>query len=247
VAGCFSFLTGCKNKVNSNDNNVDVVSSNQNQEEKLVGYQLEKPIDGEEIAVFSTSYGKFSVRLFPDVAPKAVKNFTTHAEEGYFNGLRFHRVIENFMIQSGDPKGDGTGGESIFGRCFEDEFSPKVFNITGSLSMANSGPNTNKSQFFINYNPPEKLKNLDSISSIDTSKLTKEIRDLYKKNGGNPFLDGGLSKNKKGHTVFGQVFDGLDVVSKIASCETKGKNEKSTPKEDIIIHLVEIKKFEQEN
>ena len=115
-----------------------------------VGYQTEMPKEGEEIAVMTTNMGQIKIRFFPEVAPKAVENFKTHSKDGYYNGVIFHRVIEDFMIQSGDPNGNGTGGESIWGGSFEDEFSDKLFNITGSLSMANAGPNTNGSQFFIN-------------------------------------------------------------------------------------------------
>ena len=93
--------------------------------------------------------GDITVRFFKDEAPKAVENFITHAKEGYYDGLTFHRVINDFMIQGGDPKGDGTGGESIWGTKFEDEFSDNLHNFRGALSMANAGTNTNGSQFFI--------------------------------------------------------------------------------------------------
>ena len=77
--------------------------------------QLSEPNNGDPIAVIKTSMGDITVRLFPQYAPKAVENFTTHAKNGYYDGVIFHRVIENFMIQSGDPTGTGTGGESIWG------------------------------------------------------------------------------------------------------------------------------------
>lgn len=100
-------------------------------------------------AVIHTSYGDIHVRLFPDVAPKTVENFVTHAQKGYYNGIIFHRVIRKFMIQTGDPLGDGTGGESIWGKEFEDEISSLKHDKPYMLSMANAGPNTNASQFFI--------------------------------------------------------------------------------------------------
>ena len=100
-------------------------------------------------AVIHTTYGDVHIRLFPDAAPKAVENFVTHSKRGYYNNTIFHRVIRKFMIQCGDPLGDGTGGESIWGREFEDEFSSLKHDKPYTVSMANAGPNTNGSQFFI--------------------------------------------------------------------------------------------------
>ncbi|QRV92468.1 peptidyl-prolyl cis-trans isomerase, cyclophilin-type protein [Ceratobasidium sp. AG-Ba] len=101
-------------------------------------------------AVIHTSMGDIHLRLFPEHAPKTVENFVGHAKSGYFEGIIFHRVIKKFMLQTGDPLGDGTGGTSIWGREFEDEFSPAVkHDRPYTVSMANAGPNTNGSQFFI--------------------------------------------------------------------------------------------------
>ncbi len=101
-------------------------------------------------AVLETTQGIIKIELRADIAPKTVKNFTTHIKNGYYNGLIFHRIIKDFMIQGGDPTGTGRGGESIWGGKFDDEFSSKVrFDKSGILAMANSGPNTNGSQFFI--------------------------------------------------------------------------------------------------
>jgi peptidylprolyl isomerase domain and WD repeat-containing protein 1 len=100
-------------------------------------------------AVLHTTYGDITLRLFPDAAPKAVENFVTHARNGYYNNVIFHRVIRKFMIQTGDPLGDGTGGESIWGKDFADEFSALKHDKPYTLSMANAGPGTNASQFFI--------------------------------------------------------------------------------------------------
>ena len=116
---------------------------------KPVGYQLEKPADGEEIAVLHTTMGDIRIRLFPDAAPKTVENFKGLIEKGYYDGIVFHRVIDNFMVQGGDPTATGTGGESIWGKPFEDEFNTNLVNLRGALSMANSGVDTNGSQFFI--------------------------------------------------------------------------------------------------
>ena len=100
-------------------------------------------------AVIHTTYGDIHIRLFPDAAPKAVENFVTHSKQGYYNNTIFHRVIRKFMIQCGDPLGDGTGGESIWGKEFADEFSSLRHDKPYTVSMANAGPNSNGSQFFI--------------------------------------------------------------------------------------------------
>jgi len=113
--------------------------------------------------VMTTNHGKIEIRMFPRFAPKTVDNFLALAAKGYYDGLTFHRVIQNFMIQWGDPNGNGTGGESIYGEKFEDEFSPRLTNIPGSLAMANSGPATNGSQFFINQVNNDFLNNKHSV------------------------------------------------------------------------------------
>ncbi len=102
------------------------------------------------VIVMETTEGVLEISLKPSVAPKACENFMKLAEKKYYDGLIFHRIIKDFMIQGGDPKGTGTGGESIWGKPFEDEFSPSLkFDRPGLLAMANSGPHTNGSQFFI--------------------------------------------------------------------------------------------------
>ncbi|KAL8713557.1 MAG: hypothetical protein Q9220_002419 [cf. Caloplaca sp. 1 TL-2023] len=112
--------------------------------------QLEaKPAESGSAAILHTTYGDIHIRLFPEAAPKAVENFVTHSRNGYYNATKFHRVIKKFMIQCGDPLGDGTGGESIWGKEFEDEFSTLKHDKPYTVSMANAGPNTNGSQFFI--------------------------------------------------------------------------------------------------
>lgn len=109
--------------------------------------QRRKPEKGDILATIKTTMGDIKVILFPDAAPKAVENFTTHAKNGYYNGIIFHRVIPDFMIQGGDPLGRGTGGESIWGGSFEDEFSPEYHNLRGALSMANAGPTQTAASF----------------------------------------------------------------------------------------------------
>lgn len=186
----------------------------------------------EPVVTLKTSQGDISLKLFPEYAPLAVENFLTHAKEGYYNGLSFHRVIKDFMIQTGDPKGDGSGGESIWagkdsekdpGTGFKNEISPYLYNIRGAVSMANAGPDTNGSQFFINQNAQ------DISNRLDPATYHSKIIQAYK-NGGNPNLDGS-------YTVFGQVTQGMDVVDKIATTET---DDKDKPKEAITIQKVTI-------
>ena len=112
--------------------------------------QLTKNVKKGQVRVkIKTTHGDMSFKLFEKDIPKAVENFLTHAKNGYYNGVIFHRVIKDFMIQGGDPTGTGMGGESIWGHSFEDEFSMDYFHFYGALSMANAGPSTNGSQFFI--------------------------------------------------------------------------------------------------
>lgn len=101
--------------------------------------QLTKEIQENEIKVIMhTNKGDMTLKLFPEIAPKTVQNFVELSKKGYYDGITFHRVINDFMIQGGDPTGTGMGGESIYGGPFEDEFSMNAFNLYGALSMANA-------------------------------------------------------------------------------------------------------------
>ncbi|KAN0076815.1 Cyclophilin-like domain containing protein [Tylopilus felleus] len=114
--------------------------------------------------VLETNMGDIQLELYWDHAPKTCKNFTELTKKGYYNGVLFHRIIADFMIQSGDPTGTGRGGTSIYGQRFEDEIHPDLrFTGAGILAMANSGPNTNGSQFFITLAPTPFLDNKHTI------------------------------------------------------------------------------------
>ena len=252
--------------------------------DKDYGFQLELPEEGDLVAIMHTNMGDISIRLFPEAAPKAVENFIIHAKEGYYDGLIFHRVIEDFMIQGGDPEGTGRGGENIWGTSgFEDEFSTKLMNLRGSLAMANAGPGTNGSQFFINQIGPtgktaEDMKKsmqqtvdyyrsyydqyaqvkgdeflnycptlvdfIEAMSGIpmDMSSVPAEVWELYAEVGGNINLDGAW-RQSGGHTVFGQVYDGMDVVDAIAAVET---DDSDKPDKNEIIKSIEIVEFTSE-
>ena len=190
--------------------------------------QLNEVNEKNPLVTVHTNLGDFTLELFPEVAPKTVENVVTHAKNGYYNGVIFHRVIEDFMIQGGDPTGTGMGGESIYGRTFEDEFSREAFNLYGTLSMANAGPNTNGSQFFIvtaKQVPAQMLKQLKDGG------WPEEIVEEYAKVGGTPWLD-------HRHTVFGRVVEGMDVVLKIEGVE---RNAQDRPLEDVVIESMDVK------
>ncbi len=193
--------------------------------------------EGEEIAVITVKgYGEIKVRFFPDEAPKAVENFTTHAKEGYYDGLTFHRVIADFMIQGGDPKGDGTGGESIWGEGFGPEPSDKLYHFPGALCMAQSSmPNSIGSQFYIVQGDDVTEEYLDQIEVYYDKTYPDIVKEKYLELGGVPHLDGD-------YTVFGQVFEGMDVVEKIADCET---DENDLPKQAVTIEKIEVVEYQK--
>jgi len=144
------------------------------------------------IVVLETNQGDIKLKMFPDVAPLAVENFVTHAKDGYFDGLIFHRVIKDFMIQGGDPTGTGRGGESIWKKEFVNEYKPNVvFDRPFLLAMANHGPNTNGSQFFITTKATpflnggytifgEVVSGQESVRKIENTKTAAGDRPLNK-------------------------------------------------------------------
>lgn len=195
--------------------------------EKQYAQLTSEVFENEIVADMVTNQGTIKIKLFPEYAPKTVENFVTHAKDGYYEGIIFHRVIKDFMIQGGDPTGTGMGGESIYGSSFEDEFSPELFNFRGALSMANAGPNTNGSQFFI-----VQKQDMDPgfADQMKNAGYPDEIINHYQQNGGTPWLD-------FRHTVFGQVIEGMDIVDKIASVPTGAADR---PVEDVVIEKITI-------
>ena len=180
------------------------------------------------IATIKTNHGDLRIKLFPEHAPKTVANFIALSKDGYYDGVIFHRIIKDFMIQGGDPTGTGMGGESIYGESFEDEFSEELYNVRGALSMANAGPNTNGSQFFIvqNQHLPYSKK------EIARGGWPEPIAEIYAEQGGTPHLD-------RRHTVFGQLADeaSYEVLDAIAGVETGAMDK---PVEDVVIETIEI-------
>lgn len=238
-----------KNDKNENSvSNNNVIADNEvskEEENKNIDYmanakkQMAKPKAGETVATIHVKdYGAITVKFFEDVAPKAVKNFVTHAKEGYYDGVKFHRVMDEFMIQSGDPEGTGYGGESIWGKGFEEEISDTLLPYRGSLCMASAGYGKSSlgSQFFITQaNPSDEMaKTLPSYGYDD------KLIEAYKTYGGYMSLNGQ-------YTVFGQVIDGMDIVDKIAKTKVKKSDtgEKSVPIKDIIIKNIEVKEYKK--
>lgn len=201
-----------------------------NQEELTFPQLTTDVLDGERLVEMETTMGTVKIKLFEEHAPKAVENFITHSEEGYYEGVTFHRVMNDMMVIGGDPKGTGGGGESIYGEFFEDEFSNELYNIRGALSMANLGTkNTNGSQFLIVQRGSVEEKH---IADMEKLKYPDKIVEAYKSQGGAPWID-------KANTVFGQVIEGMDVVDKIASVEVDGKDK---PLEDVVIKKITVLK-----
>lgn len=215
--------------------------------------QFEPPETGDQIAVFHTNMGDITVRFFPDEAPLAVENFLVHAREGYYDGVLFHSVMYEFLIQTGDPSTKdpdvnpekyGQGGDSIWGGGFDDEYSPDLYNFRGALSMANAGqPGSNGSQFFIvqSTNVTETL--LEQMGAREVWWFNDMIVDKYREVGGAPWLD-------RRNTVFGHVIEGMDIVDKIAAVPVvDASNADATlrnyrPINPVVIESIEIKLFE---
>ena len=232
-------LAGCESGESKNNNANSNTVSNTAKENKTdinsidfvanAEKQVAKPEKGETIAIMHIkNYGDIKIKFFNSVAPKAVENFITHSKNGYYNGLTFHRVINDFMIQGGDPTGTGAGGESIWGKNFEDEFSYTLLPYRGSLCMANAGTNTNGSQFFI-----EQAKYSEETYKMLEGSNPEKLLEAYKIYGGSLHLFGQ-------HTVFGQVFEGMDVVDKIAATKTDANDK---PVESVVIESIEILEY----
>ena len=211
--------------------------------------QLAGPQKGETVATLHIKdYGDIKVHFFKDAAPKAVENFVTLSKKGYYNGVTFHRVIKDFMIQGGDPQGTGMGGESAWGGNFEDEINKYLIPLRGSLCMANAGGgNTNGSQFFIvqqdTKDPADKEQVKQALdqyvqmykqsTGLPLDAYDDSVIDNYLKVGGALYLSGG-------YTVFGQVYEGLEIVDKIAASKTDANDK---PEKDVVIESIDVTTF----
>ncbi|WP_303788282.1 peptidylprolyl isomerase [Ruminococcus flavefaciens] len=196
------------------------------------------PKEGEKVVSMKLKGydGEIKIKLFPEYAEKGVPSFLEHAEKGYYDGLTFHRVIKDFMIQGGDPKGDGTGGESIYEKGFDDGTDPHLIHAAGAVAYANSGSTASSgSQFYI---VTGQVYDKDQIKEIEDQgyDFTDNEAEIYSSNGGTPWLDGG-------YTIFGQVFDGLDIVFDVQNVET---DDSDKPKKDVTIEYVKVSEYKDE-
>ena len=219
---------------------------------KAVPLQLQPVPIGEEVAIIHTSMGDITIRFFEEQAPNAVNNFKTLAKAGYYDVVTFHRVIDGFVIQGGDPTGTGAGGQSMWGVPFENEVSNSLSHIRGAVCMANSGgTESNGSQFYIVQNndiessvgqgaTAEMQQALDTFDEPRQDAagnefylenyISKEILEYYIANGGTPSLDGK-------YTIFGQVIEGMEVVDAIAATPVDNKDK---PIEPVTINSIEF-------
>lgn len=220
-----ALFTGCGN---------DEDSTAKNDSGSVVNFT--PPKEGEDIIVMTIKdHGDIKIKLFPEQAEKGVENFKGLAEKGYYDGLTFHRVIDEFMIQGGDPLGNGTGGESLWGGKFDGGTSDKLTHVAGAVAYANSGAtSTNGSQFYIVTGSVYDEKSIDAMAESYKMKMSDEVKKLYTTLGGTPWLDGG-------YTIFGQVFEGLDIVFDLQKAQTD-QNDK--PLEDIVIEKVSVEKYD---
>lgn len=227
----------------SNDSN----DSQQANNEDVKFIQFEAPEKGETVAVLTTNYGVIKMRLFPEEAPLAVENFETLINEGYYDGITFHRVINDFMIQGGDPTATGTGGESCWGSDFDIELSKNLFHFRGALAMANTGRATsNSSQFFIVQASTVSEDYFDLLSTYGypVENIPESVKQKYFEVGGFPSLDANYypeDLGMVGYTVFGQVFEGMDVVDAIAAVAT---DDSDKPLEDVVIEKAELVEYD---
>lgn len=195
------------------------------------------PVKGEQVVIMNIKdYGEVRIKLFPEYADKGVENFVELAKKGYYDGLTFHRVINDFMIQGGDPLGMGIGGESIWGDKFDGGTDEHLIHAAGAVAYANSGSTaTNGSQFYIVTGTTYDDASIQQM--VDAGlKMSDDAKEIYSKAGGAPWLDGG-------YTVFGQVYEGLDVIFEVQKVET---DENDKPLEDVIMESVKVEEYDGE-
>ncbi len=237
LALMFTVFSACGKKEDSSAQEDQNDSSQQEEAATTKDFpQLTGPQEGDTVAVIETSEGTIRAVLYPEYAPLAVQNFIDLANKEYYKDMLFHRVVENFVIQTGDPTGTGTGGESASGSPFANETNPALHHFTGALGMANAGENLNKSQFYIVSGTTVSSDLISQMQAITDGSYPTEVIDGYKKLGGQPALD-------YRYTVFGQVYEGLDVVEKINKVKV---DEDDRPTSDVKLVSVTIETYSAE-
>lgn len=237
-----ALLTGCGDEPSASDGTsadnstqtaTDAVTAPENVD--IMNYTA--PEIGDKIVEMDfRGYGTVKFRLFPEYAELGVENFVGLAEDGYYDGLTFHRIIQDFMIQGGDPLGTGTGGKSLWGSSFDGGTDAHLIHLPGAVAYANSGTTaSNSSQFYI-VTGEEATDEMFAYYEQRSMLFSDNAKELYKQYGGVPYLDGG-------YTVFGQVIDGLDIVYTIQYVAT---NANGKPFDDVIIDKVRITEYNGE-
>lgn len=238
---------------------------------KNLDYQFSAPKEGETIAILHTTMGDITLRFFEEEAPKAVGNFLEMAQRGYYDGCEFFRVIDDFMIQTGDPAGDGTTFESASGGVYEDEIVEYLSPFYGAVCLANKGAytGTNGSQFFIVTSTDKDTSLAEALNETveKAERVPVEKLDKYKEVGGAMWLDSQIGTlyetsystyTAGAHTVFAQVISGMDVALEIAALPTYTKTEENAamledktqkkvlekkPKTPVLIESIEITQY----
>ncbi|WP_353093583.1 peptidylprolyl isomerase [Tissierella praeacuta] len=220
-------LGGCKNDAGKIINGYTQIGN-------LKLEQVQIPKVGEEIAVITTNMGEIKMRLFPEIAPKAVGNFKTLVKKGFYDGIKFTRIEDNFLIQIGDNP-EYPEGKSIFGEFFEDEYDLNYRHITGSVGLAKKEANKNHSNFNIIVQDGIDEEYVEAMKELDEEGYPKDVIKAYEILGGVPRLD-------LRYTIFAQVFYGMDTVMAINKVTTNPVTKE--PIEDIIIEKAEIVLYE---
>ena len=235
MTACF---TACGDTDKSSSNTADGSSAAAEQpadskDQEIVNFTA--PQEGEDILVLTVKdKGEIKIKLFPEEADKGVENIKGLCDKNYYDGIIFHRIIKDFMIQGGDPTGTGMGGESIFGDKFDGGASDKLINCAGAVVYANSGSTaTDGSQFYIVTGTKYDDAAMQQLGASGYT-FSDAAKKIYAEDGGAPWLDGS-------YTVFGQVFDGLDKVFDIQNVPT-GENDK--PLEDVVIESMKVEKYD---
>ncbi|WP_367925419.1 peptidylprolyl isomerase [uncultured Ruthenibacterium sp.] len=217
-------LTGCSDQTGFAGSSRKAIESSET--------QFAEPSSDAQVAILSTSMGDISIVLFPEYAPMAVENFVGLAQQGYYNGNLFHRVVADFIIQTGDATQTGSGGASIWNNnSYPNELSDQLHHYSGAVALARAADGSvgNLSQFYIVQTPEDSI-NKNTADELLQAGVRQEVVDTYKSAGGAPYLDGQ-------DTVFGQVYDGMDVVDAIAQAEC---DENGRPLENITLNSVTI-------